>query len=373
MPRRGNNIRKRKDGRWEGRYKSGFKSDGSVKYRSVYAPTYADCKRKLIQAQSCKDDKTSTRCPDQRFSDVLLSWLSTNRVRIKGATEVKYTRLIETHIIPALGGFRIDAVDSKMINSFLDCKLQSGGLKSHAALSPSYVRTMAIIIESTINYAVMEGLRSPLRTPINKPSISKKEVSVLDNQAEVTLTKAMLCDSSPVAIGVLLALQGGLRIGEVCALKWQDVDFETGLIHVRHTVSRVPCQHEEQRTTLVIDTPKTMASARDVPMPSSLKSILQKAHDSRCSEYVVSNTHTFVGTRTFDYQYRRLLCRHGIRIVNFHTLRHTYATRCAEAGMDAKTLSRLLGHSSANISLNIYVHPSLEGAANQLEQIFCAR
>ena len=371
MARRGDNIHKRKDGRWEGRYKNGYRSDGSVKYSSVYATTYSDCKRKLINAQSDTRKVINVLGKDKLFSDVLYSWMYSNRVRIKGATEAKYLQLIESHIIPALGGMKIRQLDSNKVNVFLDSKLKSGGLKSKDALSPSYVRTMAIIIEAAINYAVMEGLCNPLRTPINKPPIPKKDIVILSKQAEISLTEKLSCDSSLVSVGILLALQCGLRIGEVCALKWTDVDLDAGTLHIRHTVSRVLCPNSEQKTMLIVDTPKTTSSIRDVPIPSTLHSILLRVYQNRESEFVVSSAYGFVGTRTFDYQYRRLLKQHDIQPFNFHTLRHTYATRCAESGMDAKTLSRLLGHSSSNISLNIYVHPSMEVAMNLLEHIFC--
>lgn len=372
MARRGDNIHKRKDGRWEGRYKNGYRSDGSVKYSSVYASTYSDCKRKLISAQSNTEKVLKLFGQDKYFSDVLHTWLYANRVRIKGATEAKYSRLIESHIIPAIGGIKIRQLDSSTVNNFLDSKLKAGGLKNKKTLSPSYVRTMAIIIEAAINYAVQEGLCSSLRTPINKPSVPKKDIVILSKQAEIELSEKLSCDRSTVAIGILLALQGGLRIGEVCALRWNDIDFEAGLIHVRHTVSRVPCPNAEQKSMLIIDTPKTKSSIRNVPMPTSLHDILLCAYQNRSSEFVASSTQNFVGTRTFDYQYRKLLKQHNIQIFSFHTLRHTYATRCAESGMDAKTLSQLLGHASSNISLNIYVHPSMEIAMNHLEHIFCS-
>lgn len=372
MARRGDNIHKRKDGRWEGRYKNGYKADGTAKYSSVYALTYSDCKMKLIDAQSKKSKDTNSLNNTKDLSDILLAWIYANQVRNKGATKAKYLQIIERHIIPALGGIRINMLNSSTINNFLDSKLKSGGLKNDDALSPSYVRTMAIIIEAAINYAVMEGLRNPLKTPINKPVIPKKDITVLSKPLESTITQKMSADSSHAAIGVLLALQCGLRIGEVCALRWCDIDFETGVIHIRHTISRVPCINNEQKTMLILDTPKTTSSFRDVPIPSSLKNILLKAYNNRLSEFVVSHDNTFVGTRTFDYQYRKLLKQHNIDVFSFHTLRHTYATRCAESGMDAKTLSRLLGHSSSNISLNVYVHPSMEIAINHIEQIFCS-
>ncbi len=370
MARRGDNIHKRKDGRWEGRYKDGYRADGMAKYSSVYAYSYSECKRKLTDAQ-LSSLKTDNKIRTERlFSDVLIQWLYANQIRLKGGTETKYMNIMQSHIIPDLGGIKLSALDSSKINLFLENKLNHGGIKNGESLSPSYVRTMAVIIEAAINYGVMEGLCNPLRTPINKPSIPKKDLVILSKVAEVSLTEILICDSTRVALGTLVALQAGLRIGEVCALRWCDIDFENNVIHIRHTISRVPSPNSEQKTMLILDTPKTVSSLRDVPMPSTLRKVLLIAYQNRTSEYVVSDNHSFVGTRTFDYQYRQLLKKYDIQVFSFHTLRHTYATRCAEHGMDAKTLSRLLGHSSSNTSLNIYVHPSLDVALQYVEQIY---
>ncbi len=372
MARRGDNIHKRKDGRWEGRYKDGFRSDGSVRYSSVYARSYSECRIKLRDAQSSSNKPKNKIKTEKVFSDILLQWLFANQIRLKGATEAKYTNIIETHIIPALGGIRLSALDSSIINSFLDEQLNHGGVRNGEPLAPSYVRTMAIIIEAAINYGVMEGLCNPLRTPINKPNIPKKDLVILSKIAEVALTEVLMCDSTKVALGTLVGLQAGLRIGEVCALRWCDVDFESNIIRIRHTISRVPSPDSEHKTMLIMDTPKTLSSIREVPMPSSLQKALLVAYQNRTSDFVISDSSTFIGTRTFDYQYRKLLERYNIHIFSFHTLRHTYATRCAEHGMDAKTLSRLLGHASSTTSLNIYVHPSLDIALQYVEQIYCS-
>ncbi len=372
MARRGDNIHKRKDGRWEGRYKNGSRPNGVTKYSSVYAYSYSECKKKLAEAQSSSFRSIEKKCTEKVFSDILYQWFSSNRVRLKGATETKYINVIETHIIPNLGGIKLSKLNSSVINTFLENQLNYGGIRNGKPLAPSYVRTMAIIIEAAINYGVMEGLCCPLRTPINKPIIPKNEIVILSKVAEADLTEVLICDSTKVAIGILLGLQAGLRIGEVCALKWSDIDFENNIIHIRHTLSRVQSNNKKCKTMLIMDTPKTPSSLRDVPMPTSLKNVLFVAYQNKFSEFVISNSNTFVGTRTFDYQYRKLLKKYNIQPFSFHTLRHTYATRCAEYGIDAKMLSCLLGHSSSTTSLNIYVHPSLDIAIQHVEQIYCA-
>ncbi len=369
MPRRGDNIHKRKDGRWEGRYKNGYKLDGSVKYSSVYAKTYTECKLKLEKSKTEKS-QGALQFKDMRFADVIEHWLKANQVRLKGATQAKYRNITLTHIIPSIGGLRISEINSIVINSLLNEKIKSGRIGSGQSLSPSYVKTMAIIIESSVKFACAEGWCQPLKTPINKPVIPKSKPKVLSKEEEIKLLNFLLYEHHLTAVGALIALNTGMRIGEVCALRWSDIDFNNRLIHVRHTISRVYDGGSEQKTKLIIDTPKTLSSQRDLPMTEALIRVLSDAFEKKKSTFVVSDNENFVPPRTFDYNYRKMLKRNGFEVINFHALRHTFATRCAENGMDAKTLSRLMGHSTVNTSLDIYVHPSFDTIKQQLDLIY---
>lgn len=369
MSRRGDHIHKRKDGRWEGRYKFGIKEDGTIAYRSVYGKTYTECKNKL---EECKANPniSDSKYKEQKFSEVLSLWLNANRVRLKGATENKYLYMIESHIIPKLGNYRISTITSSVVNDFLDEQLKEGQLKGNGGLSPSYVKTIAIIIEAALKYAAAEGMCQPLKTPIHKPSVPKKELQILTSDVQTSFEKILIEEENEVSLGTMIALHTGMRIGEVCALMWEDVDFENNIIHVRHTVARVTSISDVSKTKLIIDTPKTMSSKRDIPISSVLKPILFSAHEHKKSTYVVSENNSFIGTRTFDYRYRQMLKRNNISNFNFHTIRHTFATRCIEVGVDVKSLSEILGHSNVSTTLNTYVHPSMEIKKNQIEKLY---
>jgi len=370
MSRRGDNIHKRKDGRWEGRYKSGVKNDGTAAYSSVYAYTYNECKNKLEKA------KANMLVPKSnysgiRFSEVLELWLSTNKIRTKASTENKYRYMIDLHIKPELGNYKVSCLTTTLINNFLQKKLENGS-KNNEALSPSYVRTLAIIIESSLKFAVNENFCTPLKNKINKPNIPKTELAVLSvveqNQYEYALKK----NKTLASLGTLIALHTGMRIGEICALQWKDIDLTNDLIYVKYTVTRIKSYEQHSKTALIIDTPKTNSSNRVIPISSALKPILEDAFKYKKSKFVISETPNFIGTRTFDYKYRKLISEAGLKVVGFHTLRHTFATRCIEAGMDIKTLSEILGHASATTTLNIYVHSSLENKRKQLEKLYSA-
>lgn len=372
MSRRGENIRKRKDGRWEGRYKIGLKENGSTKYASVYGHTYSECKNKLENKRASNNINEKTKHKKQKFKDVLYLWLSITQIHVKKSTIAKYQNIIETHILSELGDFYLSDLNSNIINTFLDKKLKKGKKNCDNGLSPSYVRSIAIIIESTLKYAQKEGFCSPLSSPVLKPPIKKKQLNILTIDAQNILESILLTDMDVTKLGVYIVLQTGLRLGEICALEWDDIDLKSKIINVKNTVTRVRCDnHKNTKSELIIDSAKTESSIRKIPISSVLLPILIKMHKSAVSKYVVSDNTDFVSTRTFEYRYKSLLKKCGIDKLNFHALRHTFATRCVEAGVDVKTLSEILGHSSVSITLNTYVHPSMDNKRIQIEKL-CA-
>lgn len=370
MPKKGLNIHKRADGRWEGRYKIGTYENGGTKFCSVYGKTQDEVTKKLIAAYSCCT-LSKTKVKEKTFSEVLLLWLSNNRLRQKGATEHKYRAIIERHIAPELGAIKISQITAVTINTFLEQKLKYGRIKKDGMLSPSYVRTMAFIIQSAMQFASNEEYCTPLKSTIYKPSLTKKELQILDKKEQKHIENYITTHCDIVGLGVLITLYAGLRIGEVCALSWDDIDLEKCLIHIRHTVARVRCTDvsNESSTQLIIDSPKTVSSIRDIPIASILIPYLGAFKSKNPNGYVVSETADFISPRTYEYRFHRLLDQCGVQQVNYHVLRHTFATRCVEAGMDAKSLSELLGHSNVGITLNTYVHSSMERKRKQLDML----
>ena len=369
MARRGENIHKRKDGRWEARVLDKDEY-GNKKYRSVYGKTYKEVKEKRMDTGLSHQ---STKNPDSEilFGDVIDMWLINNFFSQKQSTKLKYQVMIEKHIKPVLGNTVVSSIDENVINHFLVVKMESGRLDQSGGLSCSYVKTMGIIISSVMNYAVSKEYCSPLKTRINKPTVEKKEIEVLTLEMQSALEKRLMCDDSLTALGVLVALNTGLRIGEICALNWEDIDIEDNIIHVRHTVARVKKTEMiyDSSTQLIIDKPKTKSSVRDIPITTKLHDILKKCYENAISGYVVSGSKSFVSPRTFEYRFHRLLEKYNMPNINFHVLRHTFATRCVELNMDAKTLSEILGHANVGITLNTYVHPSFELKRSQMEKL----
>ena len=372
MPRRGENIRKRKDGRWEARFIKRYNSDGKAIYGSVYGKTYFEAKRKQtemlekisVNALPLNDHEITVR-------EVLFLWLTKNRLRLKDQTYAKYLYLIENHIIPKLGGIKIKKLESVSVNNFLLEKSTNGRLDGKGGLSPSYLQTISFIINSALEFSVKEGYRIPLSGEIVKPNkrVYRAELEILSVQEQSILENYVLLQPTDRNIGILLSLYMGLRIGEVCGLKWDDIDFTSRTVHIRHTVERISnidAKQNDTKTSLVLCETKSVSSNRIIPIPSNILSLLIDVKNH--SGFVVrGRTYEYADPRSFQNSFHKCLESCNIRSINYHALRHTFATRCIEAGVDIKTLSEILGHASVNITLNTYVHSSLEHKRKQIE------
>ena len=371
MPRRGDNIRKRKDGRWEARF---FKDDNgsrSKSYCSVYGKTYQEAKEKrdhiLKQGHQAKTAHDAVV-----FQDVLEAWQNSNRVRLKNSSTSRYQNLIDTHILPELGGKRMSQLSAPVINRYLAKKLERGRVDGTGGLSASYVRSITLIIGSALNYAVAENLCNPLQTPIVKPSLPKKELNILCEQKQSTLEQELLNNMNEEKLLIYLTLYTGLRIGEVCALRWEDISLDSKLIYVRQTISRVwDYENGKKCSRLIVGSPKTESSLRCIPICSKLYTVLSQFPYRKPRGYIMSskNNGAFISPRTFEYQYKKILKVAHLELINYHALRHTFATRCIECGVDIKSLSEILGHANVSITLNTYVHSSIELKRLQLEKI----
>jgi len=369
MSRRGDNIRKRKDGRWEARY-ARREEDGSVtKYSSVYGKTYQEVKAKrevCIKQGAAKN--AGNVCT---FKALLEVWQESNRIRLKDASVSRYQNLIDAHILPMLGDKKITQLNAPLINRFLHHKLSQGRLDGKGGLSAAYVRSIALIITSALKYGASQELCSPLRSAVAKPNVTKKEPSVLSTAQQTVLEQELLTATTPEKLLIYLTLYTGLRIGEACALRWEDIDPEAKLIYVRQTVSRVWYRENGKKySKLTAGLPKTAASQRSIPLCSKLQEVLRQFHHKEQNGYVLPGIGDgFISPRTFEYRYKKILRQCGLDPINYHALRHTFATRCIERGVDIKSLSEILGHADAAITLNTYVHVSLELKRQQLEKL----
>ena len=322
MARRGDNIRKRTDGRWEGRYCIGRHLDGSIRYRSVYGKTYTETKEKLNEKKKQTTQEYESPRIEKTFGDIVNMWLDSNRIRLKGGTVHKYQCLIHNHILPELGNVRLSSMSSAKINAFLNEKMESGRLDQKGGLSPSYVKSIMLIVNAAMKYAVNERLCMPLNNPVYMPKPEKKDLTILSLDCQRRLEEYLITEINSTNIGIMLSLHAGLRIGEVCGLKWTDIDFDNGILKIRHTVARVENKDTDGKTVsgLILDTPKTNASVRDIPLSAELLTLLKTYHSSSDSPFVISSSDTFLSPRTFEYRYHKVLKECGIPDVNCYEM-----------------------------------------------------
>lgn len=364
MSRRGENIYKRKDGRWEGRYIRTYNENGTAKYGYVYATTYRGAKQKLEEKKSITDDMQIGSMPsgNTAYGNILDAWLRFTRINIKESTHARYFCLVETHIRPALGKYPVCKISTQLLEGFVRDQLNRGRLDETGGLSPKTVTDILTIIKSSMEYARDNGFN--IVCNLRKLTVKKKdkEMRALTQSEQSALVNVLLNGTDRSKFGVLLSLYTGIRIGELCALLWEDIGIPTATLKVRKTMQRIQDTsiNAATKTKVIISEPKSQCSVRDIPLPQFIVEIAEKFADHPKAFILSGDRDRYIEPRTMQNHFKAYVKESGIEDVNYHALRHTFATRCIEVGFEIKTLSEILGHANVNITLNRYVHSSFE-------------
>lgn len=278
MPRVGSNIYKRKDGRWEGRYIKGYNESSKAVYGFVYAKTYKEVKNKLLMSQSGTSANSDISSTKLTFADISQRWLSNISLIVKQSTYARYVFVLERHILPSIGGYRLQKLTSADIDKFTKTKLTTGKVNKNGGLSAKTVRDMLTIIKSIIRFAEKEKLLTKSNLTVTYPKSTPSETHVISRQEQKILENYLYQDIDLFKLGVLLCLYTGLRIGEICALQWKDISISNSIISVTQTIQRVKNtdSQAESRTKILIDTPKSKNSIRDIPVPNFIVDYLKK-------------------------------------------------------------------------------------------------
>lgn len=352
------NIYKRKDGRFEGRIPFGRDDNGNLKYRYLYSRNLTELKEKMIYAYTTSEKYSPVVC-GKTLHELSLEWLGSAKLRVKKSSYFCYEKIVTKHIIPYFKQIKYTELNTPKINTFIEYLLKNGRANGKGGLSSKTVHDIIVAIRSVAKYAEQEyGLRNPLHN-ISMPKIEKKGIPVLNKVERKQLQNHLMNNLNNTNLGILLTMYSGMRIGEICALKWSDIDLQSGIIRISKTVQRINDKIGNSKTKIIVGSPKSRTSEREIPIPNFLVNILNERRQNE-NNYILSGTHKLIEPRTMQNRFKSVLKKCGIRNVNFHLLRHTYATVCIENGFDAKTVSELLGHASVNITLNRYVHSSLD-------------
>ena len=292
------------------------------------------------------------------YKDWIYIWLLEKKDYIKESTYANYSNNIFNHIIPKLGNYYLNELNHKVIQDFL-LELSKNGRKDNTGgLAEKTIKDITIIIKGSIKKGINEDKIKHIELTFNYPKDNKEnKLYVLTKREQNKITNYVLENINSRNIGLLISLYSGIRIGELCALRWEDVDFKKNCLTINKTIQRVYIKDKDKNISkVIITTPKTKNANREIPINKDFLEILKKVKSDK-KHYVLTGNEKYIEPRTYRKYFNKVLDELKIKHFNFHSLRHTFATNCISLGVDYKTVSELLGHANVNITLNLYVHP----------------
>ena len=293
-----------------------------------------------------------------------MQWLE-NYIRpsVKMRTYERYKLIVEQHIKDKIGGMELNELSPLVLQQFITELLQSGNKKTGKGLSANSVNAVISVLQSSLRTAHLLGLTIEYTADkLKRPKLQEKPVECFTIAEQKQIEQAVMNGKKDKLYGILLCLYSGLRIGELIALQWSDIDLTKGIL----TVSK-SCH--DSKDGLVIEAPKTISSRRAIPLPKQLLPILKSIKKKSDAPFVVSAKGKPVSVRSYQRSFELLLKRLNIPHKGFHSLRHTFATRALECGMDVKTLSEILGHKNPTVTLNRYAHSLMEHKADMMNRL----
>ncbi len=300
------------------------------------------------------------------FAQIVELWKADKKQYVKKSSFSAYALLLENHLLPVFGDkLEIEEAD---VQAFVFRKLEQG-------LSQKSVKDILIVLKMALKFGAKNKWISYEPFEIQYPTVRESQhIEVLSRTHQKKVMNYIQEHFTFRNLGVYICLSSGMRIGEICALTWEDVDTDNSIIHVRKTIQRIyVIEDRRRRTELLLDTPKTKNSIREIPMSRDLLRMLKPFKKIvNPTFFVLTNDSKPTEPRTYRSYYKNLMKYLEIPEIKFHGLRHSFATRCIESKCDYKTVSVLLGHSNISTTLNLYVHPNMEQKKKAIEQMFKA-
>lgn len=362
---RGINIYKRKDGRWEGRYPKRRKPDGSIFYGYVYGYKYKKVKEKLIELKANNSLKEASHNCNVVYSGTFkcwsLNWLNNlQNGSLKSSTKANYLNKIEVHLIPEFGSLPLEDISFERVDRWVKSIKET--------LKISSVNLIFGILKRCLEAAVSYGylFENPCQK-VKLPAINRAKMRALTRKEQVLLVTK--CSNDSKFFPILFALETGLRIGEICGLKWVDISFKEKYIKVNRTRQRIALDSIKSKTLIIEDSPKTFASMRNIPLTNRALEILEKVNNEEICEYVFTFKGKPLEPRTLSRRFDKIVGQLNLKDVTFHSLRHTFATRCIELGANIPAISKLLGHSSIKLTLDTYTTPFYEEQIRAIDSL----
>ena len=300
------------------------------------------------------------------FEEIVVLWQADKKQYVKRSTYYAYSLMIQNHLLPAFS--QVGDVTEEFVQEFVLSKLNQG-------LSQKSVKDMLIVLKMILRFASKHGYMPHHDIDVKFPTLCQRhELEVLTRSNQRRILDYVRSNFTFMNLGIYICLCAGLRIGELCALVWEDIDVDSGVIRISKTIQRIYIvDGPDRHTELSIDAPKSRNSIREIPIPKDLLRMLKPLKRIvNGSFFVLTNSPLPTEPRTYRNYYKRLMKQLGMPDLKFHGLRHSFATRCIESRCDYKTVSVLLGHSNISTTLNLYVHPNMDQKRKCVEQMFKA-
>ena len=306
------------------------------------------------------------------YEKVALEWLEYQKKIVKESTHGTYSTSLYNHLIPRLGHMQIEKITRAVMQDLVFQLLGTGRCDNSGGLSERTVKGIMTILKSTMHYAEQNNYINYQDMQVFYPKEKKSYLpKILSHEEQDKLQSYIVKNITSYSLGVLFAIQTGVRIGELCALQYQDINLQEGIVNISKTLQRTFVKNVAQENTsqIVISSPKSKTSIRTIPLTKLLMGILHNYSQQPKDNYLLTGKGKYIEPRSYYNYYRKILKAAEINYLNFHGLRHTFATRCIEAGGDYKIVSELLGHSSVKITLDLYVHPQMDAKRQCVELV----
>lgn len=303
-----------------------------------------------------------------KYKEWMDDWMSLYvHTTCKRRTCERYEQVIRNYILPFLGNCELEDITTNTVQRFIYMLQNVNSEKTGTVLSSNYIKVIVNVVQKSLKIAYLNGyIENAINGKVVKPKVVEKRIRCFSVSEQKVIEKAVENDNRCKMKGIVICLYTGLRIGELLALTWGDIDFEKRIL----TVSKTCYDGKiDGKRTRIIDTPKTPCSQRQIPLPKNIVSILKSMHRTSKSEYIIADGTKPVFMRSYQRSFELLLKKNSIEHKGFHSLRHTFATRALECGMDVKSLSEILGHKNAIITLNRYSHSMWEHKAEMMDKI----
>ncbi|MCD8086242.1 MAG: tyrosine-type recombinase/integrase [Clostridiales bacterium] len=365
--RTGENIFKRKDGRWEARYRKGRDSSGKIIYGYCYGKTYAEAKKNAESARICclQGEPYSVKKEKISFEVCCYTWIQQKKICLRTSTYIKYQGFLRNHIIPYFGNLLPFEVSSMVVSSFSELLLKE------KKLAPKTVKDILVVLNAVLQYVASQHAGQMCKIDVIYPCDQETEIRVLSIEEQKTLADFLLRELDLRKLGILLALTTGIRLGELCALQWDHIFLEKKLLRIDASMQRISNleANTENKTIIVIGPPKSRSSVRTIPIPDGMVALCKQFRPASGTGFVLTGTEQYMEPRTVQRSFAKYAAACGLENVTVHTCRHTFATRCIEAGFEMKSLSEIMGHANVSITMNRYVHCSMALKQKNMEKV----